>query len=83
MNNIERIVGLLMDAASGGLDPDAALQAWPNDIDQEDAILAEARHTLSHFSNDWDIRQKDRSYDELMRAQLFRYAREIKARFGF
>jgi hypothetical protein len=82
MSKIERIFGLLVDAANGKLDPDAALLAWPNNGDQEDSVLAEARHTLSHFANDWDIRQKDRAYDELMRAKLFQYAREIKSRFG-
>ena len=71
-----------MDTANGSLDPNAALQAWPIDSADDDVVLAEAWHALSHFANDWDIRQKDAAYDELMRAQLFQHARKIKVQFN-
>jgi hypothetical protein len=60
---IENIIFLLIQVAEGKLDPDQALIEW-GDVDKEqDKLIANSWHELTHFANDDDTREKDKEYE--------------------
>ncbi|MDI6784512.1 MAG: hypothetical protein QME64_10515 [bacterium] len=81
IEKIRTIISLLKMVADGELDPDLALERWP-DIDKEtDKLIAASWHDLSHFANDTDIRKKDKEYDIMQRNLLRKNASEIHQKY--
>ncbi len=72
---------LLERVASGGMEASAALDAWPQDIGQDD-LLDASWHDLSHCSVDVDVRAKDARYAKHQVSVLLSPAKQIREKYG-
>ncbi len=81
VDRIKNIINLLERVSSEEIAPEQALKQWP-DIEAEiDELVAASWHELTHFQNDSDIREKDVTYDEYMKASLLNFAKRLKEKY--
>jgi hypothetical protein len=77
-----KIIELLKSVATNKIEADKAILEWPDDVDlEQNRLIRDAWHSISHFQADADLRMKDVEYADLQREQLLKYAYEIEAKY--
>jgi len=75
---LEQAAKLLRDVANGMISAESALSVWPIELKRMKGDVLKAWTTLSHYSDDADILEKDESYSQAQKRAFLRLAERLQ-----